>query len=403
MSQSEFIEQEKHFSALNYSPLEVVIHRAKGVWMWDLDGRRYLDLMSAYSAVSHGHCHPGLIKVLKKQASTLCVISRAFYSDKMLPLLQKLSEITGLPKGLLSNSGAEAVETAIKAARRWGYRYKNIPHDTAEIIVAENNFHGRTTSVISFSTEESYKQDFGPFTPGFKTVPFGDLKALEKAISSKTCAVLLEPIQGEAGIIVPPFSYLEGVRALCDKAGILLLLDEIQSGLGRSGKCFAFQHEDLMPDGLILGKALGGGILPVSCFMATEELMSVFNPGSHGSTFGGNPLACSIALEALKVLEKEGLIERSRVLGDYVLAALKKIQSPLIQEVRGRGLWLGIEIKEPYSARAICEELLAKGLLTKEAHEKVIRIAPPLVITTIELDWAIEQITQVFTDPKWQN
>jgi ornithine--oxo-acid transaminase len=387
---------ERQFSAPNYHPLPVVLTRGEGAYLWDVEGRRYIDMMSAYSAVSHGHGHPRILAALEAQARRLAVPSRAYHNDRLGPFLEKLCALTGLDAALPMNSGAEAVETAIKAARRWGYRVKGIARDRAEIIVAESNFHGRTTTIIGFSSEEAYRDGFGPFAPGFRAVKFGDLAAMERAITPETAAVLIEPIQGEAGIIVPPKGWLAGVRRLCDKHGVLLIVDEVQSGLGRTGAWFAFQHEQIRPDGLILGKALGGGVLPVSAFVGTRALMDVFTPGSHGSTFGGNPLAAAVGLEALCVLEEEGLVERSRVLGEHMLQRLRSIRSPALKEVRGRGLWVGAEIDPAFgSAREACERLLHKGVLSKETHDTVIRLAPPLVIAREDLDWALDRFEEV--------
>ncbi len=393
------IRLEARYAAANYHPLPVVLTRGEGVWLWDQDGRRYLDMMSAYSAVSHGHAHPRIIAALEAQARRLAVPSRAFHSDRLGPFLEKLCTLAGLDAALPMNTGAEAVETAIKAARRWGYRVKGIARDRAEIIVADGNFHGRTTTIVGFSTEAEYRDGFGPFTPGFRTVPFGDLEAAERAITPDTAAILVEPIQGEAGIIVPPAGWLAGLRRLCDAQNILLILDEVQSGLGRTGKWFAFQHEDIRPDGLILGKALGGGVLPVSAFLGTRELMDVFTPGSHGSTFGGNPLAAAVGLEALAVIEDEGLVENSRVLGAHLMARLTALRSPVLRAVRGRGLWVGAEIDPAVaSAREVCERLLAQGVLSKETHDTVVRLAPPLVITKADLDWGIDRFADVLRD-----
>jgi len=338
------VELENRYSARNYRPLPVTLARGEGAYLWDTDGRRYIDMMSAYSAVSHGHGHPRILAALEAQARRLAVPSRAYHNDRLGPFLQKICEVTGLDAALPMNTGAEAVETAIKAARRWGYRVKRIARDRAEIIVARGNFHGRTTTIIGFSSEPDYRDGFGPFAPGFRAVPFGDLAAMEAAITPETAAVLIEPIQGEAGIIVPPAGWLAGLRALCDAKGVLLIVDEVQSGLGRTGAWFAYQHERVRPDGVILGKALGGGVLPVSAFAGRRELMDVFTPGSHGSTFGGNALAAAVGLEALRVLEEEGLVERSRVLGEHMLQRLRRIKSPVLKEVRGRGLWAGAEI-----------------------------------------------------------
>jgi ornithine--oxo-acid transaminase len=363
------MELERRYSARNYEPLAVVLARGEGAHLWDRAGRRYIDMMSAYSAASHGHAHPRILAALTMQAQRLAVPSRAYFNDRLGPFLQELCRLTGLDAALPMNTGAEAVETAIKAARRWGYRVKGIAADHAEIIVAQGNFHGRTTTVISFSSEPDYRDGFGPFTPGFRPVPFGDLNAMERVIGPDTAAVLVEPIQGEAGIVVPPAGWLRGLRRLCNAKRVLLILDEVQSGLGRTGAWFAYQHEDIRPDGLILGKALGGGVLPVSAFAARREVMDVFTPGSHGSTFGGNALAAAVGLEALHVIRDEGLVERSAFLGAHMMARLRAIESPALRQVRGRGLWVGAEINASVaSARAVCERLLDKGVLSKETH-----------------------------------
>ena len=390
------IDLENRYSARNYAPLPVVLARGQGAYLWDVAGRRNVDMMSAYSAASHGHGHPRILAALEAQARRLAVPSRAYYNDRLGPFLEEICKLTGLDAALPMNTGAEAVETAIKAARRWGYRVKGVARDRAEIIVANGNFHGRTTTVISFSTEPDYREGFGPFTPGFRAVPFGDLAAVERAITSDTVAVLVEPIQGEAGIIVPPAGFLIGLRRICDAHNVLLILDEVQSGLGRTGAWFAFQHERIRPDGLILGKALGGGVLPVSAFVACRELMDVFTPGSHGSTFGGNPLAAAVGLEALHVIRYEGLVEKSRVLGVRMLERLRAIKSPALKDVRGRGLWVGAEIEPAVaSARTACERLLDKGVLSKETHRTVVRLAPPLVIARDDLDWALDRFEEV--------
>lgn len=392
-----YIDFERAVAAANYEPLPVVLSKGEGVWLTDTGGRRYLDMMSAYSAVSLGHGHPRILKAMMEQASTLAMTSRAYHTEALAPFLARLTELTGLDMVLPMNTGAEAVETAIKAARRWAYRTKGIPKDRAEIVVAENNFHGRTTAIVGFSTEEAYRDGFGPFTGGFRVAPFGDPAALAEAINEKTCAVLIEPIQGEAGIVVPPEGYLREVRSLCDARGVLLVLDEVQSGLGRTGRWFAHQHEDIRPDGLILGKALGGGVYPVSALVGTRELMSVFDPGSHGSTFGGNPLAARIGLEALSVIEDEKLVERSRELGAYLLERLRSMRSNSIRDVRGRGLWVGVEIDpDVVSARSVCEALMAEGVLSKDTHGTVLRFAPPLTISRDEIDWGLERIERVF-------
>jgi ornithine--oxo-acid transaminase len=390
------MEREGRYSANNYHPLPVVLARGEGAYLWDIEGRRYIDMMSAYSAVSHGHAHPRILAALDAQARRLAVPSRAFYSDRLGLFLEKLCAVTGLDKALPMNTGAEAVETAIKAARRWGYRVKRIAPDKAEIIVAEGNFHGRTTTIIGFSSEDDYRDGFGPFAPGFVAVPFGDLAAMEAAITPNTAAVMVEPIQGEGGIIVPPKGWLAGVRAMCDRHNVLLILDEVQTGLGRTGAWFAFQHENIRPDGLILGKALGGGVLPVSALVGTDELMGVFTPGSHGSTFGGNPLAAAVGLVALRVLEDEGLVERCRVLGEHMMARLRALDLPAIKAVRGLGLLAGIELDPRFAdARTVCEQLALRGVLSKETHETVIRLAPPLVISQEDLDWALDRIAEV--------
>jgi ornithine--oxo-acid transaminase len=390
------LQLEKTYCAPNYASLPVVLSRGKGVWLWDVSGNKYLDMMSAYSAVSHGHGHPRILAALTRQAERLAVASRAYYSDRLGLFLQRLCQLTGLDSACPMNTGAEAVETAIKAARRWGYKVKQIPADRAQIIVAGGNFHGRTTTVISFSDEEAYRDGFGPFTPGFVRVPFGDADAVEKAITSETCAILIEPIQGEAGIRVPPNGWLRRLREICDRHNVLLILDEIQSGLGRTGRWFAWQHEGIRPDGACLGKALGGGVMPVSAFVARKEIIDLLTPGSHGSTFGGNPLAAAVGLEALNVLEEEHLIERSAELGEFLIQALRAIQSPLIKDVRGRGLWIGVEFDSAQVwARQVCERLAARGILTKETHDTTVRFAPPLVIARAELEWAVEQFTLV--------
>jgi ornithine--oxo-acid transaminase len=393
------IDLETRYSAHNYAPLPVVLTRGQGAHLWDTAGRRYIDMMSAYSAASHGHGHPRILAALTAQAGRLAVPSRAYYNDRLGPFLAELCRLTGLDAALPMNTGAEAVETAIKAARRWGYRVKGAEPGRADIIVADGNFHGRTTTVISFSTEPDYRDGFGPFTPGFRPVPFGDLAAVERAITPQTAAVLVEPIQGEAGVIVPPAGFIAGLRRICDAHRVLLILDEVQSGLGRTGAWFAFQHESIRPDGVIMGKALGGGVLPVSAFVARREVMDVFTPGSHGSTFGGNPLAAAVGLEALHVIRDEGLVERSRVLGADMLERLRAIESPALKAVRGRGLWAGAEIDPNIaSAREVCERLLGKGVLSKETHHTVVRLAPPLVIARDDLDWALDRFEDVLQE-----
>ena len=390
---NEFIRLEEKYGAHNYHPLDVVIERAEGVWVYDVDGNRYLDCLASYSAVNQGHCHPEILKTLIAQAHKVTLTSRAFRNDQLPLLYEELHNLTGFDMTLPMNSGAEAVETAIKAARKWGYKVKGIPDGEAEIIVCANNFHGRTTTVISFSSDEQYRDGFGPFTPGFKIIPFGDGDALQNAITPNTCAFLVEPIQGEAGIIIPPAGFLKRAAEVCRKNRVLLIVDEIQAGLGRTGKLFAFEHEDIRPDAVIIGKALAGGFYPVSAVLASEEVLGVFYPGDHGSTFGGNPLGCAVARAALRVLVEEKLIERSAELGDYFLKKLQGISSPHVHEVRGKGLWIGVELNT--AARPFCEALKKLGVLCKETHDVVIRIAPPLVITKAEIDWAFERIAKV--------
>jgi ornithine aminotransferase len=386
---------ERRVAAPNYQPLPVVLQRAGGEWLYDVDGRRYLDFMSAYSAVSHGHAHPRLVRALTEQAQRVAVTSRAYHTSALGPFLARLTSLTGLDKALPSSGGAEAVETAIKAARRWGYRVKGIAPDRANIVVARGNFHGRTTTIVGFSSEPAYRDGFGPFAPGFRHFDFGDPASLAAAIDDNTCAVLIEPIQGEAGIIVPPDGFLRAARELCDRRRVLLILDEIQSGLGRTGRWFAFQHEGIVPDGVILGKALGGGLLPVSCFVATSEVMDQFEPGSHGSTFGGNPLAAAVGLEALNVIEDEGLVGRSAALGRHMLERLRALDSGLVREVRGRGLWAGVELDaDAVSTRSVVERMAEHGVLTKDTHATVIRIAPPLTISREALDWGIDVLAR---------
>jgi len=385
------------FCARNYDPLPVMLTRGEGAYLWDVAGRRYIDMMSAYSAVSLGHAHPRILKTLSEQARRLAVPSRAYYNDRLGPFLEAICKLTGLDAALPMNSGAEAVETAIKAARRWGQQVRGVA--SPEIIVAKGNFHGRTTTVISFSSEEEYREGFGPFTPGFRPVPFGDLAGTQAAVSERTVAVLVEPIQGEAGVIVPPRGWLAGLRRLCDEKRILLLVDEVQSGLGRTGAWFAYQHENVLPDGVTLGKALGGGVLPVSAFVARREVMDVFTPGSHGSTFGGSALAAAVGLEALNVIRDEGLVERSRTLGAHLSQRLHAIRSPALTAVRGVGLWAGAEIEPRFaSAREICERLLAKGVLSNATHHTVVRFSPPLVISKTDLDWALDRFEEVLRE-----
>ena len=393
LNTNDFIELENRYGAHNYHPLDVVIERAEGVWVFDVDGKSYLDCLAAYSAVNQGHCHPRVLAALLDQARKVTLTSRAFRNSQLPLLCQDLHELTGMDMVLPMNSGAEAVETAVKAARKWGYQVKNIPDGRAEIIVCAGNFHGRTVTIVSFSSDEAYREGFGPFTPGFRIIPFGDAEALRKAITPNTCAFLVEPIQGEAGIVIPPDGFLHDAAEICRQNRVLLMVDEIQSGLGRTGKLFAYMHEGIQPDVLIVGKALAAGFYPVSAVLASKEVLGVFKPGDHGSTFGGNPLACAVARTAIRVLIEEKLVERSAELGKYFLEQLRAIRSSAVKEVRGRGLWIGIELHK--EARPFCEALKEQGILCKETHERVIRIAPPLVITREEIDWALDRIRKV--------
>ena len=390
------IERERLYGAHNYEPMPAILVRGQGIHVWDDQGNRYMDMLGAYSAVSHGHCHPRLVEVLQKQASQLNVISRVFYTDKLSLFLERICQVTGFDRALPMNTGAEAVETALKVARKWAYLVKGVPHDQAEIIVCAGNFHGRTITVVSMSTEPQYRADFGPFTPGFKTIPYGDYSALQKAITPHTAAFLVEPIQGEGGIIVPETGYLKACAEICKKNNVLLICDEVQTGLGRTGRLLACQHDQVVPDAIILGKALGGGLLPVSAFLSRKEVMDVLMPGDHGSTFGGNPLAATVACAAIDILLEENLIDRALELGEYFQTQLKKIHSLLIQEVRGKGLLIGVEINKKYSACQIVLALLKQGILTKETHETVIRFAPPLVITKDQIDEVVKILKQVF-------
>ncbi|MGD9292115.1 MAG: ornithine--oxo-acid transaminase [Gammaproteobacteria bacterium] len=393
------IELESRYCARNYHPLPVVLVRGKGAFVWDDQGNRYLDMMSAYSAVSHGHAHPRLVKKLIEQAGTLSIVSRAFHTDRLAPLLKKACELSGLDAALPMNTGAEAVETAMKAARKWAYEIKGVAPDRAEIVACEGNFHGRTIAIVGMSSEHQYRDGFGPFPGGLKLTSFGDADALERTITPETAAFLVEPIQGEGGIVIPPEGYLTRCAEICRRHNVLLICDEVQTGLGRTGKMFAFQHENIAPDGLILGKALGGGILPVSMFLARHEVMDVFRPGDHGSTFGGNPLAATIALEALNILLEEDLVKQSAEKGAWLLERLRTIDSPLIREVRGRGLFIGLEIEPAQaSAREVCERLMKRGLLSKETHETVVRLAPPLAVDRASLEWAADQIAEVLRE-----
>lgn len=396
MTSQEFIELEDHYGAHNYAPLDVVLTRGQGVWVYDVEGRRYLDCLSAYSALNQGHCHPRLVQALVEQASKLTLSSRAFRNDRYPLFLQRLHQITGYEMALPMNTGAEAVETAIKLARKWAYTVKGVPRHQAEIIVAEGNFHGRTITAMSGSTEPLYTRYFGSYTPGFVTVPYGDPDALEAAITPRTAAVLLEPIQGEAGVIIPPAGYLRQVSDICRRSNVLFLADEIQTGLGRTGKLFACQHEEVRPDVVMIGKALSGGMYPVSAVLADRELLSLFQPGEHGSTFAGNPLGTAVALEALNVLVEEGLSENAANLGAYFLERLKSLSSPSIKEVRGKGLLIGVELKSSAGgARRFCEALMERGVLCKETHGTIIRFAPPLIIDRETIDWALVPIAEV--------
>jgi ornithine--oxo-acid transaminase len=386
----------ERYGAHNYHPLDVVLVRGEGAYVWDVDGKRYLDCLSAYSAVNQGHCHPHIVRAMLEQCQRLTLSSRAFHNDRMGPFLEKLCTVTGFPKALLMNSGAEAVETAIKAVRKWGYSQKGVPDGKAEIIWFADNFHGRTTTIVGFSTEPQYKHQFGPFGAGHVIVPYGDLEALKRAITPNTVAIIGEPIQGEAGIVLPPDGFWRGVRALCDATNVLLVLDEIQTGLGRTGKLFAFEHEGIRPDAVTIGKALSGGLYPVSAFLASDAVMSVFHPGDHGSTFGGNPLACAVGQAALEVLVDERLADRAAELGPWFVDELRRIPSPHVREVRGKGLLVGVDIRrESGKARPFCERLKERGLLCKETHDQVIRFAPPLVVTKDQLTEALAHVRAV--------
>jgi ornithine--oxo-acid transaminase len=398
MKTDDFIRLENEYGAQNYKPLDVVLSRGEGIWVWDVEGEKYLDCLSSYSAINQGHCHPRILKALTRQAERLTLVSRAFRTDQLGPFYREICQRTKSHSVLPMNSGAEAVETAIKAARKWGYQIKKVAPDKAEIIVCENNFHGRTLTIISFSSEPAYRDGYAPFTPGFKIIPYGDAKALERAITPNTVAFMVEPIQGEGGVIVPPQGYLKSVRKICTQNNVVLILDEIQTGLGRTGKLFAEEHEGIQSDLTLVGKALSGGFYPISAVLSNKEVLGVFKPGDHGSTFGGNPLACAVAREALNILFDEKMIENSAVQGEYFLRRLQAIQSPHIKEVRGKGLLIGVELKPSAGgARKYCEALLKKGLLCKETHQHVIRFAPPLIIQQEELDWALERIEEVLT------
>ena len=392
----DYIELENRYGAHTYHPIDVVIERAEGVWVYDVEGRRYLDCLAAYSAVNQGHCHPKILQTLEEQAQKVTLTSRAFRNQQLPLLCKELHDLTGFDMVLPMNTGAEAVETAVKTARKWGYKVKGIPPEKAEIIVCANNFHGRTVTIVSFSSDQQYRDGFGPFTPGFKVIPFGDAGALREAITRNTCAFLVEPIQGEAGIVIPPDGFLREADHICRQNDVLLMADEIQSGLGRTGRLFAYMHEGITPDILIVGKALAGGFYPVSAVLSSGKILSVFSPGDHGSTFGGNPMGCAIARTALRVLIEENMVERSAELGAYFLTLLQTLRSSQVKEVRGKGLWIGIELKT--SARPYCEKLKQEGVLCKETHDHVIRIAPPLVISRQEIDWAFERIARVIQD-----
>ena len=396
MTQQRFIELEETYGAHNYKPLDVVLSRGQGIWVWDVDGNQYLDCLSAYSAVNQGHCHPAIMQAMVDQARKLTLTSRAFRNDQLGLFYEELCALTRSHKVLPMNSGAEAVETVIKAVRKWGYLVKGVPEDQAEIIVCENNFHGRTITIVGFSTDPTARDDFGPFTPGFKIIPYGDARALEAAITPNTVGFLVEPIQGEAGVIVPPAGYLKEIRSICSKQDVVLILDEIQTGLGRTGKLLAEEHEGIEADITLVGKALSGGYYPVSAVLSNTEVLGTLKPGEHGSTFGGNPLACAIARAAIKVLQEEGLVQNSADMGAYFMDGLRQIKNPLIKEVRGKGLMIGVEFyPEAGGARQYCYKLKELGLLCKDTHENTFRLAPPLVITRKDIDWALERINQV--------
>jgi ornithine--oxo-acid transaminase len=400
MNTQEYIQLEEQYGANNYHPLDVVIDKAEGVWVYDVDGKKYLDCLSAYSAVNQGHVHPKILEALVEQSKKVTLTSRAFRNDQLPLFYQELSEMTGYEMSLPMNSGAEAVETAIKLARKWAYQVKGIPRHKAEIIVCEGNFHGRTTTVISFSTEPLYREDFGPFTPGFVTVPYGDSTAIGKAITPNTAAVMLEPIQGEAGVRVPPEGYLKRVSEICKQNNVLFIADEIQTGLGRTGKLFACDHEGVRPDIMVIGKALSGGFYPVSAALADRSILGLLTPGEHGSTFGGNPLGAAVARASLRVIREENLAERAELLGTYFMEQLAEIPSPHVKEVRGRGLLIGVELKpEARGARRFCEALQERGILAKETHEHILRFAPPLVIDKETIDWALPSIRDVLNMP----
>tara|TARA_B100000959_G_scaffold57564_1_gene60131 strand:- start:220 stop:1431 length:1212 start_codon:yes stop_codon:yes gene_type:complete len=392
----DFIQLENEFGANNYKPLDVVLSRGQGIWVWDVEGNRYLDCLSSYSAVNQGHCHPKILEAINDQAKKLTLVSRAFRNNQLGPFYKEICELTQSHSVLPMNSGAEAVETAIKAIRKWGYMEKGVPAGKAEIIVCDNNFHGRTLTIVGFSSEAQYKEGYAPFTPGFISIPFGNATALENAITPNTVGFLVEPIQGEGGVIVPPNGYLKSVRKICDRNNVMLILDEIQTGLGRTGKLFAEEYEDIQSDLTLVGKALSGGFYPISAVLSNKEVLGVFKPGDHGSTFGGNPLGCAVARAALRVLIEENMIENAATLGEYFMEQLKEINSPHVKEVRGKGLLIGIELNHTAGgARRFCEALQAEGILCKETHQHVIRLAPPLIIQRGNIDWALEKIARV--------
>lgn len=398
MDRQYYINLEDEFGAHNYNPLDVVLNRGERVWVWDVEGNKYMDCLSAYSAVNQGHCHPEIMRTMIEQAQKLTLTSRAFRNDQLGLFYQEICKLTNSHKVLPMNSGAEAVETVIKAVRKWGYQVKGVPQDQAEIIVCENNFHGRTITIVGFSTNEKSREGFGPFTPGFKIIPFGNVNALKEAITPNTVAFMVEPIQGEAGVIIPPAGYLKEVKTVCEKNNVLLILDEIQTGLGRTGKILAEEHEGIEADLTLIGKALSGGFCPISAVLSNAEVLGVLKPGEHGSTFGGNPLACAVARTAIKVLIDENMIENAAIMGKYFLSRLSEIKSPYIKEVRGKGLMIGVElIHEVEGARQFCEKMMARGVLCKETHENIIRFSPPLVITKEEIDWALERIEPVLS------
>jgi ornithine--oxo-acid transaminase len=399
MNTSYFIDLEDKYGARNYKPLDVVLTKGRGIWVWDVEGTRYMDCLSSYSAVNQGHCHPKIMEAMIRQAEKLTLTSRAFRNDQLGPFYEELCALTNSHMVLPMNSGAEAVETAVKAVRKWGYRTKGIQEGKAEVVVCANNFHGRTITIVGFSTEQQYREGFSPFTPGFVVVPFGDAGALERAITANTVAFLVEPIQGEAGVIIPPAGYLKRVREICTDRNIVMITDEIQTGLGRTGRLLAEEHDGVEADVTLIGKALSGGFYPVSAILSNADVLGVFMPGDHGSTFGGNPLACAVARTALKVLVEEGMVENSARMGDYFLDNLRSIKSPVVSEVRGRGLFIGVELHpEAGGARRFCERLMKEGLLCKETHDNVIRFAPPLVVTKDDIDWALERIEPVLRE-----